>query len=219
MPRERMDGFRLVGQAPAWLRAAIYDAAVLHLTEGWYRAVLGRLSPGARILDVGIGTAGALARNAKLVAEQRLRVTGIDIDLDYVQAAREAVDRAALGEHVHVRHEPLEHHAGGRYDAIYFSGSFMLMPEPELALRQARGMLTASGKVFFTQSLQGCRSQLLEWIKPRLAQVTTIDFGRVSYEDEFFARLHDGGYGIVEDVRLRGVLGWSQRLVVAKPGR
>jgi len=181
--------------------------------------VLGRLSPGARILDVGVGTGGALSRNASLVSRQGLRVTGIDVDHDYVQAAREAVRRAGLVELVDVRHEPLDHHAGGPYDAVYFSASFMLMPEPGLALRQARALLTPSGEVFFTQTLQRYRSRLMEWIKPRLAQVTTIDFGRVSYEDEFFGRLERDGWEVVEDVRLRGGISWSHRLVVAKPRR
>ena len=41
-------------------RALIYDKAIVGLTAGWYRAVLGRLAPGSHLLDIGIGTGSAL---------------------------------------------------------------------------------------------------------------------------------------------------------------
>lgn len=199
------------------LRAAIYDAALLHLTERWYRAVLARLPPGARVLDVGIGTAGALARNAALVKQQGLRITGLDVDPDYVRAAIERVRQASLLDHVDVRHEPLAAHQGGPYDAVYFSGSFMLMPDPELALRQVEDLLTPAGQVFFTQTLQKRRSPLLEWLKPRLAGFTTVDFGAVSYADAFFERLDRGGWQVVEHTSLGAVPSSAHRLVSATP--
>ena len=43
--------------------ADIYDALIVHMTARWYAAVLERLrarGSGARVLDVGIGTASAL---------------------------------------------------------------------------------------------------------------------------------------------------------------
>jgi hypothetical protein len=39
----------------ARLRGAIYDAAIVGMTAGWYRAVLERLPAGCRLFDVGIG--------------------------------------------------------------------------------------------------------------------------------------------------------------------
>jgi len=49
------------------VRAWIYDRAILPLTASWYAEVLGRVPERARLLDVGIGTGGALVAHAELV--------------------------------------------------------------------------------------------------------------------------------------------------------
>lgn len=49
------------------IRSRIYDWFLLPLTSRWYGEVLKRLSPGARLLDIGIGTGGALAKHAELL--------------------------------------------------------------------------------------------------------------------------------------------------------
>ena len=180
------------------MRAWIYDALILRLTSAWYRAVLERVPVGSRVLDVGIGTGGALAANAALVRERRLEIVGVDIDADYVARCLDHVTRAGLANRVEVRLETLSAHraggargsegadrAGRRYDAIYFSGSFMLMDDPVRALAEACSLLAPGGAVYFTQTFEKRRSPLLERAKPLLRKLTTIDFGRVTYEDDF----------------------------------
>jgi len=56
------------------VRAWIYDRAILPLTASWYAEVLGRVPERARLLDVGIGTGGALVAHAELVRAKRLRI-------------------------------------------------------------------------------------------------------------------------------------------------
>ncbi|WP_444679218.1 SAM-dependent methyltransferase [Halomonas sp. E19] len=112
-------------------RSAVYDFLILRLTARWYAEVLASLPEGAGVLDVGIGTAGALLANADLVRRKRLRVTGIDIDADYVHRARRRLHGTPLADQVQVHLESVYDHCGGPYAAIYFSGSFMLLPEPE----------------------------------------------------------------------------------------
>ncbi|CAG0963351.1 hypothetical protein PLCT2_00887 [Planctomycetaceae bacterium] len=197
------------------IRSRIYDWFLLPLTSRWYGEVLERLSPGARLLDIGIGTGGALARHADLLKSRGIHVTGLDIDPAYVRTALARMERDALTEHVEVRLEPIQDHQGGPYDAAYFSGSFMLMPDPDAVLLHVRERLTEGGRVFFTQTFQRKRSPVLEWIKPRLRRVTTVDFGQVSYETSFFEQLERGGWDVIEDRYLRQGPGWSQRLIVA----
>ncbi|HRJ79847.1 MAG: hypothetical protein HPKKFMNG_00449 [Planctomycetes bacterium] len=198
------------------IRSRIYDWFLLPLTSRWYGEVLNRLSPGSKLLDIGIGTGGALASHAGLLKSRGIHVTGLDIDPAYVRTAIARMAREALTEYVEVRLEPIQHHQGGPYDAAYFSGSFMLMPDPDAVLRHVRERLTGSGRVFFTQSFQRRRSPVLEWIKPRLRRVTTVDFGQVSYEESFFKQLQRGGLDVIEDRTLRQGPGWSQRLIVAE---
>ena len=180
------------------MRAWIYDKAILGLTTRWYEQVLQRVPKGARLLDVGIGTGGALAKNAALLRETDVRVTGVDIDPDYVKTARKRLDKAGLSDFVDVHLESIYDHAGGPYEAVYFSASFMLLPEPAAALRHVKSLLTSDGRIYFTQTFQDKESKVMERVKPMLKRATTIDFGRVTYEPDFRAVVADGGVELTE---------------------
>lgn len=200
----------------AGLRARIYDAAILSLTTHWYAEVLARVPDGAHLLDVGIGTGGALAHNADTVRDKSLRVTGIDIDADYVERCRARIEEAGLGDQVQVRLESVYDHHGGPYDAIYFSASFMLLPDPRGALDHVGHLLSPRGQLYFTQTFENERSAFMERFKPMLRRLTTIDFGRVTYEDDFRSELHGAGVEISEMTRLGGTKARSYHLAVAR---
>lgn len=186
-----------VHQGPM-IRSFIYDTLILRLTSRWYAEVLRRVPEGAALLDVGIGTAGALLANAALVKRKCLRVTGIDIDADYVEHARRRLRDSSLRDRVEVRLESVYDHHGGPYDAVYFSGSFMLLPQPEQALRHCGALLIPGGRIFFTHTIQMQRARWVELLKPMLKQVTSIDFGRVTYQDEFRAQIRAAGLELEE---------------------
>ena len=199
------------------MRGLIYDAAILPLTSKWYAEVLGRLPPEARLLDVGIGTGGALAKNAATVVEKRLRIVGVDIDADYVERAKKRIAEVGLAERVEVRLESIYDHRGGPYDAAYFSASFMLMPDPPAVLKHVLGLLAPGGRVFFTQTFQDRKSGLMERAKPLLKKVTTIEFGRVTYEPEFRETVARGGISLTELTTMSTSGSRSYRLAVGVP--
>ena len=180
------------------MRAWIYDKAIRPLTGGWYAQVLERVPEGARMLDVGIGTAGALCANADLVRSKKLHITGVDIDQDYVRAAQKAIEKHGLEDQVDVRLQSVYDHVDGPYQSVYFAASFMLMPDPPAALEHVRTQLTDDGRVFFTQTFEERKSRLAEAAKPLLKAVTTIDFGQVTYEQDFLDVVAKGGLEITE---------------------
>jgi len=180
------------------IRSFIYDALILRLTSHWYAEVLERVPEGAALLDVGIGTAGALLSNADLVRQKDLRVTGIDIDAEYAETARRRLGDSLLREHVSVRLESVYDHQGGPYDAICFSGSLMLLPEPEAALRHCRGLLGPDGRIYLTLTIEMHPSRWMELIKPRLKWLTSIDFGVVTYEERLRGQLTAAGLELEE---------------------
>jgi ubiquinone/menaquinone biosynthesis C-methylase UbiE len=186
------------------MRAWIYDQTFVGLTVGWYREVLKRLPRGARLLDVGIGTGGALARNADLVKERHLHVVGVDIDRVYLRRCRKLVAEAGLARHVMPMLESIYDHRGGPYDAVYFSASFMLLPDPVRALRHAAKMLSPGGRVYFTQTIHTKRARVMEKVKPMLHRVTTIHFGRVTYEHELVEVVRRAGLELHEWQNLGG---------------
>nr|WP_274520682.1 class I SAM-dependent methyltransferase [Ectothiorhodospira variabilis] len=175
------------------IRGIIYDRLILKLTSRWYAEVLERLPEGAVLLDVGIGTAGALLANAGRLRDKALRVTGIDIDADYVERARQRLRGSPVEDRVQVRLESVHEHRGGPYDAVYFSASFMLLPHPEQALRHCCDLLKPGGCIFFTQTIQERRSRWMETFKPWLRRLTSIDFGRVTYREELESQIRGAG--------------------------
>lgn len=199
------------------MRALIYDAIIVRLTAGWYRAVLDRLPKRCRLLDVGIGTGRALLENAAAVVEKDLHVVGIDIDADYVERCKLEVSRRGLEDRVSVRFESVYDHRGGPYDAVYFSGSFMLLPDPARALQDVGALLAPGGRIYFTQTFEQRRSIALEFLKPLLRFVTTIDFGRVTYEADFRGALAAGGLEVEELQTLSGGRRRSHILAVTRP--
>lgn len=198
-------------------RGFIYNAVLMPLTTRWYREVLERLPDGACLLDVGIGTGGALADNADLVRDKQLRVTGVDIDKEYVEHARKRLREAGLADVVDIRLESIYDHRAGPYDAIYFAASFMLLPQPVPALQHARTLLKPDGRIFFTQTFSERRSRLLERLKPMLVRFTTIEFGRVTYEDEFLNTLQQGGLELIEFREMESLGKQSYRIAVTAP--
>lgn len=199
------------------IRAKLYDTVIVGMTAAWYRAVLAELPSGCHLLDIGIGTGSALLANRDLVVDHDLHVTGIDIDRDYVERCRDSVHRAGLDDRVEARLESVYEHTGGRYGAAYFSGSFMLLPDPAGALHHIAGLLDANARVYFTQTFEHAPSPWLERIKPALRWLTTIDFGRVTYEEEFRRSVTAGGFTIESTVVLDEGRRRSAVLVTAYP--
>lgn len=202
--------------APPSFRGWVYDRVMAGMTSDWYRAVLHRLPDGARMLDVGIGTGAALVRCADLVRAKRLEVVGLDIDPDYLGRCRGEVRRAGLASQVDVRDASVYDHRGGPYDAVYFSASLMLLPDPVAAIVHTAEQLAPGGMLFATQTFQRRRSALLERAKPMVRHVTTIHFGRVTYEEEFRLAFEAAGVELLELVTIGGTRNFSFRLAVAR---
>lgn len=199
------------------LRSLLYDTLILRLTTRWYAEVLSRVPEGATLLDVGIGTAGALLANAEAVKRKDLRIIGIDIDADYIERARRRLNASSLVELAAVRLESVYDHRGGPYDAVYFSASFMLLPEPERALRHCCALLKPGGRMYFTQTIQQRPSRFMERFKPLLKRLTSIDFGQVTYAEAFKAQLDAADLALEEFTLLSRHGGRASCLVVARP--
>lgn len=92
-----------------------------------------------------------------------------------------------LENYITVCHKSILDYSGGPYDAIYFSASLMILPNPVHALNHVKKMLTENGKIFVTQTIETNRSFFIELAKPLLKYILTIDFGNVTYEDDLLA--------------------------------
>jgi len=190
--------------------SGIYDKIIVHMTEKWYRTVLERLEEGSTVLDVGIGTAGALLKCKDIVVSKKLSIIGIDYNEYYVASAQQAIQNENIEKSVQIHHcdlynqEQLDSllHDIKNVDAVYFSGSFSLLPSPTEALKMAASILkkknsatstvtdtTDGKKIYITQTYQRRSPPLISVIKPLIKYLITIDFGQLLMEEdvlEFF---------------------------------
>lgn len=184
----------------ARLRALIYRMLIVRMTSRWYLEVLNRIPPNSTILDVGIGEGRALINNRDILSQKALRVHGIDYDNDYVLHCLAAIEDNNLLDQVSVSYESVyDHNPPSKYDCVYFSGSFMILPEPEVALHHVCSLLkNRDSMIFFTQTIETKKNWLLEIIKPLLKYILTIDFGHVTYENEFLSLLEKCNMKVLE---------------------
>jgi ubiquinone/menaquinone biosynthesis C-methylase UbiE len=209
--------------------ADIYDIVIVRMTRVWYAAVLDRLEPNSRLLDVGIGTATALVsgKNKSVIIDKQLKIIGIDYEAAYVKKASFVCQQAGLSQQVKVYCQSIyDDKLHGlfstereRFDAAYFSGSITLMPDPAEALKCAARMLKPGGVIYVTQTFQNRPSPFMEWLKPRLHKLTTIDFGRVTYHTEVAQIVRKAGMVIAEDAPVPGSINnanQTARMLVVK---
>lgn len=203
-------------------KSLVYDVVILRMTEKWYRAVLQRLDDGSIVLDVGVGTGGALLRCADLIKAKKLKVVGIDIDAAYVEAGKASVTEAILLDNISIDrvdiYEDKEkildlakkmggtvNSRGQVFDAVYFSGSFSLLPDPVKALQIVSKLLKRNtktgangGAIYITQTYQRRTPFFLPYAKPLLKYATTIDFGKLVKEEEVLKIFKESGLEVVE---------------------
>lgn len=84
------------------------------------------------------------------------------------------------------------------FDAVYFSGSISLMPNPAEALRCTGELLKPNGRLYITQTFQRRGTKAFAMLKPLLKYVTTVDFGQLVYEHQVDKFCSDSGLETIE---------------------
>jgi ubiquinone/menaquinone biosynthesis C-methylase UbiE len=179
------------------------------------------------VLDVGIGTAVALVNNRELLLEKNIKWVGIDYDAPYIVKAKRVIADAGLGEQAaahckSVYDVPLPPPMSGekKYNAVYFSGSITLMPDPPGALKAVAALLKEGGAIYITQTFQKKAIPLMYYLKPLMYYITTIDFGQLTYEKDVIRIVKEAGMVMDEYTELKDSVQTSfqtARLIVIRP--
>lgn len=204
------------------LRSFVYDGAIVPFTSKWYQKVLCSVPPGSRILDVGIGTGSALVANADILREKHITVVGVDYDAAYIRKCQDLITLGGLSDYISATCCSFyDYQDEERFDHVYFSGSFMILPDAVEALRHGLRLLKddTNGRLYFTQTFELERNTFLEKIKPALTYITSIDFGRVTYVEDFEKVLQEAGVVVMSSTRIedgKASRRRESRLVVAR---
>ncbi len=198
----------------------LYNLIISDTTKLCYRNCLKLYPENARILDVGIGNGIMIKKNHKLIKEKRLQITGLDINKHYLEHCRKMIRVFQLEEQVKVFHQsvvsfmpPVDLY----FDYIFFGMSFMLMNDQKKVLERTKEWLKPEGKVVFFQTMFKNRSKIMEFVKPRLKFLTTVDFGKVTYEKDFYELLNQENLNPCEDrVLKKNVFKGEYRLIITQ---
>ena len=184
----------------------MYNFILGDVTKLCYRNCLDYFRDGAAVLDVGIGNALMLEKNHELIRQKGLRITGLDVNERYIEQARERVQRYEMQNQIQVHHCGVEEFRPPHkevFDYILFSMSFMLLPKQKEVLERIGKWLAPQGEVVFFQTMFKDKSILIDWIKPRLKYITSVDFGEAVYEADFFQLLRSSGFTVTRDRMLK----------------
>lgn len=204
------------------MRNYLYKFFINSVTHHCYQNCLDYMSENARVLDVGIGNGVMMENFHNLIRKKRLSITGIDINQHYLNHCESIILNHNLEDYVKIQCERVENFKPPRtpnYSFILFSMSFMLFEDQGLVLERVKKWLEPDGKILFFQTMFKDRLRVMEFIKPRLKYATTVDFGRVTYEKEFFDLLKSKGLTVIEDRLIKQE--WFKgeyRMIASTPG-
>lgn len=171
---------------------------VFHSLSRYTYRLIGERNKGNRnvknVLDIGTATGGPLKTIINIF--DNARVLGIDYNPLYIPACKKLFEAHENVEIRQMNYYDLEkEEPETMFDVIIFGSSFMILPDQTKAIEIAQSTITAylgklnrGGKIYFLLTLyeeKNFVNKILEYIKPMLKYLSTVDFGRVTYRVEF----------------------------------
>lgn len=184
------------------MKNQLYELIIDNVTNYCYENCLNYFPWNSAILDVGIGNGIMLKNYHGLIKSKGLRITGIDINRAYLNQCTGLIETYRLEDYIDIHHTPVEAYeppSKEYFDFILFSMSFMLFKDQGLVLDRIKKWLKPEGKIVFFQTMFKERLKFMEFIKPKLKYFTTIDFGKVTYERDFYDLLGVKDLSVVHD--------------------
>lgn len=196
-----------------------YNTLIKKTTIAGYRGFFEEVLPNTSVLDIGVGNGLMFHSFHEFIREHQVRIHGIDLNKQYLKQSQKLIKHYKLQDLVKVEQMNfLEASFQETFDDIFFSMSFPLIPDQGKALENALKWLRPNGKIAFFQTLQMEPSKTMEFIKPKLKFISTIDFGKVTYEDSFKALLEEKGLQIIKRRSLHKVSKSSEvQVIFAQP--
>ncbi len=199
----------------------LYNLIISDVTRLCYKNCMDYYPDNSVILDVGIGNGVMLKKNHELIKKKNLRITGLDINKYYLEHCRKLINAYNLQDQVQVLHQSVTTYDPpheGYFDYVFFGMSFMLMDDQKAVLERAKKWVKPDGEVIFFQTMFKNRSKFMEFVKPRLKFLTTVDFGKVTYENDFYALLDEENLSPCKDMLLKkNVFKGECRMIVTQP--
>lgn len=177
------------------LAAFLYDMVISRfLTITAHVIMMNHMSKlGGSFLDVGSGTGAPLQAIVSQLKQSYDKIVGVDMNHAYtLQSQKRFADDKTVSIY-EMNFYNIGDNLKRKFNMIFFSFSFMLMPDQVKAINVAKQSLAKDGKISFIMTINQSENLLLMKIKPLIYRLTSIDFGNVTYQKQFEEILKIGG--------------------------
>jgi S-adenosylmethionine-diacylgycerolhomoserine-N-methlytransferase len=205
------------------LQRHVYDATRRYYLLGRDRMIANlRPADGAKVLEIGCGTARNLVHAARLYPDAQF--FGIDVSTEMLTSAIAAISRAGLAGRIKVAHgdattaQPAKLFAVPSFDHVMISYSLSMIPDWRRVLGAAAGNLKRGGRLHVVDF--GNQEQLPPIARVLLLQWLAI-FGvtpRNELEQELLAIAEARGAGLEFERRFRGYAQYGVVTFLEAPG-
>lgn len=194
-----------------YLFSYVYDIMVTYpLTRAVYfhfAAEFNKKFPGKQVSMVDVGTGTGTPLKAIMKKVNFSRVLAVDINTGYLRLAKKNLSEFPEVEVKYQDFMTLDKDSlGEKFDIIFFGFSFMLMPDRVKALTIARSMLKPGGKIYMFLTLYEKKNKFIEWVKPKMKYLFSIEFGPVVYREQLHKIFEEAGFEVVSKEKLGGKL-------------
>ena len=186
------------------MKNLIYNHIVKQVTIDGYKVVLEHASKGALILDVGIGNGLMIKHYHAIIKRKKIKIIGIDINRVYLKHCANLIEHYGLQDNFKLVANSIENFLPPEkqsFDCIVFSMSLMLLKDKQQdIIESVKNWMKPDGRIIFSQVEFEKNNKFLNFIKPKLKYLTTIDFGEIIYRDEFLSFLESNSLRVIENI-------------------
>lgn len=183
----------------SYFKSCLYNCVFGSFTEKLYKVVVHSWPENAMILDVGVGNGSSLCKYSKTLLENNIGGLCIDIDKDYLTMCQKNLATNHL-DNLHAEFHDITKPLTGnqKFDFVYFSDCFPLLNDKKNALINAKNVLTNDGIIQLTMCIENRNyfTRFLNLVKPNLKYLLGVEFGTVTFRDDFEKLVSDSGLKI-----------------------
>jgi len=163
----------------------LYNFVVGRYTKKLYADFFNKIDEGSYILDIGVGNGSSICDNRDIIIERDLKVLAIDVDRKAIAQCSKNVIEAGLEDRVSVKVFDF-FDVKEKFDFIYFSNSYSVIPSSEEFVKKALELLRNNGCVFISTTLFNTKDFVMEKVKYYLKWIALgVDFGRCITHHDF----------------------------------
>lgn len=174
-----------------------YDFLVGNTTKHLYNIFLNSVPSKSEIMDIGIGT-GIITKNYELIKNKQLHINGIDVNRNYLDMCHKKIEDYNLKSNITTHYgNVLTYETDKKYDFVLFSDSYSVIPNINYIVNHTNKYLKENGEIVIITTLDdkgGLFYNFRKWVKPRLVNITGIEFGNLITYNSFINEFRKNYY-------------------------